>query len=394
MAIIAQSCTEPAGRGLPPADDPVAFEVLVDLLGAFGRDRGILFEPAARREAGFRPTAASNLAMLRKGLHFGADSLLPRWLRVNALPLAVPDAIGVFDALSVEEQAALKDIGATAVIPLLVDKQLIAWASLSESVDQNPIGGSLPESVSVIAKCLKTARDAALERARAESVARTNTLSLTGQMAAGIAHEVRNPLAAIRSIVQSVNKGAIPSGEQKPLLDNVVDEIDRVNRVVTTLLTLGRTSASRTERVELMAVVADAVDFCRAYAHQRRQTLEVALSSRLRVRGDAHELRQVLVNLLLNASQASAEGQTVVVRGNTAMDEAGCRIAVVQVVDRGEGMPAHVLARIFEPFFTTKVNGGGLGLSLCRDVMSRHGGDIVVTSEPGIGTSVTLTFPQ
>ena len=376
------------------ADDPVAFEALSGLLGAIGCSRGVLFElmPAERC---FGPTAASgSLTVLGVQPRFSPDSLLPRWLRVNQQALSVPDEIGVFDTLPIVEQTALKNLAAKTAIPLMADDRLIAWASLSDSTSGLAVTGVLPPTVRAVADRLLEARAAAQERARVAGVARTNKLSLTGQMAAGIAHEVRNPLAAVRSIVQLVRKGAVPQSEQGRLLDNVVVEIDRVDGVVTSLLMLGRGTAPREETIELMALVADAVDFCRAYATQRRQTLEMILGSRLWVRGDAHELRQVLVNLLLNACQASQEGQAVVVHGKSETDAAGHLMATIEVVDQGVGMSAAVLAQVFEPFFSTKVNGGGLGLCLCRDVMRRYGGTIVVSSQLGVGTTVALTLPQ
>jgi signal transduction histidine kinase len=102
----------------------------------------------------------------------------------------------------------------------------------------------------------------------------------------------------------------------------------------------------------------------------------------------------VIVNLLLNACQASRHGQSVVVNLRAESDATGRPAAIIEVVDQGEGMSDAVLADVFKPFFTTKVNGGGLGLTLCRETMARMGGSIVVSSEPGVGTTVTLTFPQ
>ncbi len=375
-------------------DDAIAREALADLLGVVGCKRGVLFELNTEGDGGFGPTAALG-GQIPPGsaAGFKADCLLPRWLRVNRQVLPIPDDIGVCDALATADRAALKVLGATGAVPLLVEDQLVAWASVAGSVSPQH-SNDLPLSLQAIAGQLLSARSAAKERARADGVARTNKLSLTGQMAAGIAHEVRNPLAAVRSIVQLVKKGAVPEPERGRLLDNVVEEIDRVTRVVTNLLMLGRATAFRDEPIELMALIADAVDFCRAYARQHGQTLEVVFSDRLWVRGDAHELRQVLVNLLLNACQASREGQTIVVHGRPEADQAGQTTAVVEVVDHGNGMSPTVLAQIFEPFFTTKANGGGLGLSLCRDVVRRCGGGIVVVSEPGVGTTVTVTLPQ
>src|SRR5690606_23981502 len=104
---------------------------------------------------------------------------------------------------------------------------------------------------------------------------------------------------------------------------------------------------------------------------QRGETIQASFSESLWVQGDPHELRQVVVNLLLNACQASHAGQTIVVDGESKTDLSGMSKTVVRIQDPGEGMPRHVLDQVFEPFFTTKQDGGGLGLSICRDAVRR-----------------------
>jgi signal transduction histidine kinase len=380
---------------MPAPADAAASEALTELLGVLGRNAGLLFELTAPAADGFGMTATvGNVGPFDPPPRFGEGSLLPRWLRVNRQALPVPDHGGVFDALPLSEQVTLRRLAVTAAVPLIVDDRLVAWAGLSDAPAGQPLTGALPPEVQGIAGRLLSARTAAQERARTEGIAHTNKLSLTGQMAAGIAHEVRNPLAAIRSIVQLVRQEAVPPSEHGRLLDNVVSEIDRVSRVVTDLMMLGRATGSRDEPIELMALVGDAVEFCRPYARQHGLKLEVATATRLSVRGDPHELRQVIVNLLLNACQASRQGQTVVARLKPQTEPSGRPAAIIEVVDQGEGMSGAVLADVFKPFFTTKVNGGGLGLTLCRETMARMGGSIVVSSEPGVGTTVTLSFPQ
>jgi len=235
-------------------------------------------------------------------------------------------------------------------------------------------------------------RQRARDQARGELVARSNRLALAGQMAAGVAHEVRNPLAAVRSIVQMVQDEMDPGTEHPRLLDTVLLEVDRVNQVLTGMLSLGRPTAGRTELIDITALVSDAIAFCGAYARAKGQRVSHEGASALMVVGDAHELRQVCVNILLNACQASRDGQTIHVETDR-RDGVDRAVAAVRVVDQGAGIPHDLLAKVFEPFFTTKVNGGGLGLSLCREAMQRHGGDIVISSKAGEGTEVLLTFP-
>jgi signal transduction histidine kinase len=132
---------------------------------------------------------------------------------------------------------------------------------------------------------------------------------------------------------------------------------------------------------------------CGAYARSHGQIIQRGPSSRVIVLGDRHELRQVFVNVLLNACQASAPGGRINVDIGVAAGADGAPLAVVTIRDSGTGIPAAVVERVFEPFFTTKADGGGLGLALCREAMYRHNGEVMLSSAEGVGTMVTIRLP-
>lgn len=379
----------------PSPSDAAAERALGAIGEVFAASGGVLFEIPPSGEARFEITARLSGAAALSGLPtIPTGSLLPRWLRVNGSTLPVPDIIGVFDALTTPEQDVLRGLGCELAVPLIHEDQLVAWAALTGL--QPPPSQPVPVDPRVLeaAGQLHTARRTARDRANSEGVIRSNRLSVAGQMAAGIAHEVRNPLAAVRSMVQLVRNETAPPADRTRLLDNVVSEVDRVNRVLSGMLALGRPTASRDERVDLAALAADAVGFCQAYAKQRGELIQASFSGSLWVQGDPHELRQVLVNLLLNACQASRAGQTIVVDGASNTRVGGAPQVTIRVMDSGEGMPRQVLDRVFDPFFTTKQDGGGLGLSICRDAIQRHGGSITIASEPHVGTVVSVEVPH
>lgn len=379
----------------PTPSDSAARQALRSVAEVFAATGAVLFELPHQAESVFHVTAALHLpGPCLQGLTVSRASLLPRWLRVNASVLPVPDSIGVFEALPMAEQHVLSLLRTELAVPLVHEDELVAWVSLNAIQDPPLRPGRIDPRIHKAAVQLFASRKAERERASVEVVLRSNRLSVAGQMAAGIAHEVRNPLAAVRSMVQLVRSETAPVADRHRLLDNVVAEVDRVNRVLSGMMALGRPTATRDERTDLATVAADAVNFCQAYAKQHGQIIRTTLPESLWVRGDPHELRQVLVNLLLNACQASGTGQTIVVDGASKSDVGGKPQVVVRIMDPGEGMPRHVLDRVFEPFFSTKQDGGGLGLSICRDAVQRHGGNITIASEPKVGTVVSVELPQ
>jgi signal transduction histidine kinase len=218
-------------------------------------------------------------------------------------------------------------------------------------------------------------------------------LSVAGELAATAAHEIRNPLAAIRSLVQFVKDVWPPAEERSQLLGEVLEEVDRVDRTVGNLLQLSRPQATRQDVLDLADVLTRSVQFIAPYARKRQLQLSApAITGTLSVVGDPHELRQVIVNVLLNACQACAPGGEIVATARTVPVE-DAPWAEISIRDTGHGVAAADLARVFDPFFTTKPDGTGLGLAICREVLHRHHGTITLTSTPGAGSDVILRLP-
>ncbi len=355
---------------------------------------GVLYEAHPPLFDRFEPSAVDGLGESLPTVGFATGGSLPRWLRVNRRCLAVPDTIGIFDSTPAEDQQELLRLGTNLAVPLVLPGRLIGWVALSGCQAPVGSGGSdLPPGSQRWATDLHAARQAADAAARAETLSRSNRLSLAGRMAAGIAHEVRNPLAAVRSIIQLVRSDEVPEGDRERLLGNAMAEIDRVNAVLTGMLTLGRPTQARIESVDLGEVLADAIAVCSAYARTHGQLIHLGQSQQVLVFADRHELRQVFVNVVLNACQASASGGTIHAEVSLETFVEGTPEAIVRIRDSGKGVPKSVVGRVFEPFFTTKTDGGGLGLALCREAVCRHNGDVMLSSEEGVGTVVTVRLP-
>jgi two-component system, NtrC family, sensor histidine kinase HydH len=202
----------------------------------------------------------------------------------------------------------------------------------------------------------------------------TEHLAGLGRLLAGVAHEVRNPLAAIRSTVQLWERLPDEARTQESL-DAVVRSVDRLAEIVSRLLLFSRADNAERKPVDLNHLLMESLDLVKAQADERGIQLQPEFSNRLqRVLGSANALRQVLLNLITNALQAMPLGG--VLRCQTAMLPLNKENIELVISDTGPGISSENRRHIFEPFFTTRPDGTGLGLALCREIVTNHGGTI------------------
>jgi two-component system sensor histidine kinase PilS (NtrC family) len=226
-----------------------------------------------------------------------------------------------------------------------------------------------------------------------EQMRRQERLATVGSLAAGIAHEIRNPLASLSGSIQMLQGDLDLKGDSKHLMDIVLRETDRLNTIITEFLDYARPRSSARERVDLVSLMQETIDMFRN-SRDFHAGIDVRcdLAPRLIVSGDAQRLRQVFWNLLINAAQAIEGGGSVSVSAAPGSGELADHV-LVRISDSGCGIPAESLENIFDPFFTTKTNGTGLGLAIVYRIIIDHGGAIDVKSEQGKGTIVTIRLP-
>jgi two-component system, NtrC family, sensor kinase len=233
------------------------------------------------------------------------------------------------------------------------------------------------------------------QRDRLRRLYRAERLAAAGQLAAGVAHEIRNPLTSIRSTIQYVLPSFEAADPKRELLQELILEIDRMDRIVNDLLSLARPSPSAPANTDLI----DLLDQCLLLigAQARKQGVEIECgyeAPQLFVPADAAQIKQVFLNLLLNALQAMPGGGTLGVwAGRGRSDLAGREFIEIRIRDTGAGIAKEHLDRIFDPFFTLKQEGTGLGLSICFNLVQQHHGDIEVESELGRGTIFSVRLP-
>ena len=246
-------------------------------------------------------------------------------------------------------------------------------------------------------------RDLSRIRQLEADVRRGETLAAAGRMAVGLAHEIRNPLGAIRGAVQLLSRELGAESRLQEYTSVLLTEVDRVNRIIAMLLDLARPVPVRPVPLNLHQLLERVALLTEETARTRRMTIVRRYDPSLPpVLGDEDRLVQVFHNLVRNAMESMADGGRVTLATRASrnplfgkMDLGGGPRSMVeaQVIDEGSGIPAGARARIFDPFFTTKDHGLGLGLAICHQILEQHRGAIDIESEEGRGTTVTCFLP-
>ena len=224
-----------------------------------------------------------------------------------------------------------------------------------------------------------------LEQAR-ERLLRDERLAAMGRLSSAIAHEIRNPVAMIASSIATAKQ--LSGAEREEMFAIASDEAHRLSQLTTNFLDYAATRRPNLMETSVADTVAYVADASRAHANKKNVHLEVEVPQELVVKADAGQLQQALMNVLLNAVDASPDGGTVLLRG---LDQKSG--VCINVENAGEPIPEPVLSRIFEPFFTTKPRGSGLGLAIARNIARAQGGDLILAANGPSIVRFSLILP-
>jgi two-component system sensor histidine kinase HydH len=233
-------------------------------------------------------------------------------------------------------------------------------------------------------------RDMTEIRRLEEEVARSRRLASLGSLAAGVAHEIRNPLSSIKGFATWFRERYRDNPEDRETADVMIREVDRLNRVITQLLEFARPLTMNRIPTSLQALIRHALKMVEGEAQAKRVMVETDLSPEVgEIPLDADRMTQVLLNLFQNAIGAMDAGGLLRV-SLARRDERTVRITVA---DTGIGIPKEDLPRVFDPYFTTRSSGTGLGLAIVHKIVEAHGGEVRLESEPGQGTTAAVLLP-
>jgi two-component system sensor histidine kinase HydH len=260
-------------------------------------------------------------------------------------------------------------------------------------------GGTVPLSVSVTP--LKNSdggnmgaviilRDLREIRELQEKVRRSERLAALGRLASGVAHEIRNPLSSIKGFAQYFRDKFEVGTEDKSYAEIMIQEVERLNRVITQLLDFGRPKELRLELHPLSRILEHPLQLIRADLNKRGIKLVESPSPEEEVRVDSDQITQALLNIFLNAMESMEKGGVLRVEIVKKPERRGVEI---WISDSGPGINQENLSRIFDPFFSTKKKGTGLGLAITANIIEAHGGEILVESKEGKGATFKVFLP-
>jgi len=236
-------------------------------------------------------------------------------------------------------------------------------------------------------KIQKTTAD--LRKTEAQLI-RSEKLAALGQLAAGIAHEIRNPLTSINILIHSLRERLPSENSQQEDLKVIEEEIHRMNEIVDQFLRFAKPAPPFFEKTDVLSIVEETLQLLRLQAEKQRIAVEREFQTLPMILIDPEQMKQAMLNLLLNAIQAMPEGGLLTLKGRNSEDGQWIHLSIQ---DSGMGISGEDIDKLFDPFFSTKEGGVGLGLSITHRIIDQHHGKIEVESSPGMGTLFTVWLP-
>lgn len=337
--------------------------------------------------------------------YFSGRGKLVSWLAVNERPLLLSEDTSLLSYFSGEERELLQQLKAELIYPLHVMNRISGILVMGKKVTGKSFHQQDMELLSLLlgqaAFAIEHASLYEIQRDRLKRMYRTDRLAVLGELAAGAAHEIKNPLTSIRSTIQYLSSDFDSESEKGQMMHELLSETERINKIVQGLLSFARPSELNTTEVDMEQLINQTLLLINNTLKKQQVEVEFEYFTQQNViMGDAEQLKQVCLNIMLNAVEAmkgnkeSSPRTLYISMEQGAAIDARSRYLLLSFEDTGKGIAEKDIENVFNPFFTTKEEGTGLGLAICYGIINRHKGEIEVTSTPGKGTCFTLKLLQ
>ncbi|MDQ0896805.1 ATP-binding protein [Paenibacillus sp. V4I7] len=269
----------------------------------------------------------------------------------------------------------------------ITDYETVRYTKSGHHIDVSITISPIRDDKDEVVAIASITRNITARKQSEEALLQSEKLSAIGQLAAGVAHEIRNPLTTLKGFVQLQQKGISVKEDN---LKVMLSELDRINLIVSEFLFLAKPQASNFQTVDIKAILEDIGVFLQPQAILHNILFTMTFPAELPpVYGEMNQLKQVFINVLKNAMEAMPSGGTVRIELLTETPKHN----IVRIIDHGCGIPQEALNRLGDPFFTSKENGTGLGLMVSKRIITNHKGTISFESKPGQGSTVDIRLP-
>lgn len=329
-----------------------------------------------------------------KNISFSRNEPLVKWLKVNESYFYVKEHPEVLNNYLIEkEKEILESLGIELCYPLISMNRLIGIIFVGSKKDNGIFLKRELSFILFLTPQIGIALENAIlfkeQRERFRRMSRADKLATIGELAAGAAHEIRNPLTAIKSSIQYLTTKR-QNTREKNLLLSALKETERIDEILSALLSFSRPSDIKMAKCNISETLEKCLEFISFQAKKQKVKLSRNLSfSPLFIKADKAQLKQLFLNLFLNSLQAMKDGGELKVEVTSLENQ---RVLII-ISDTGKGISKENLDKIFDPFFTTKKGGTGLGLSICYGIVKSHQGEIEVKSKLNRGTIALVKLP-
>lgn len=365
-------------------------ERVINLFKEGARERGVELHSEARKRffevnnlsLQFKQRQKQNISTLIQ--EYRNKFKLLSWLAWSAIPAAA--ILGLLLAVIIMRRVLAPIHRLTDVLSSRLDKST-RGAEVLDEVEY------LGDKIQLLLQDVGQAQDK-LAKSR-EDLLQAEKLATIGKLAAGVAHSVRNPLTSVKMRLFTLERNLPSTPETREDLEVISEEIDFIDTILKNFLEFSRPPKLKPQPLSLSSVVDQTLQLLRHKLESMQINVDVNREAPLpKVLGDPDQLKEVLVNLIINAMEAMGEGGSVNITEEDGVMEPYGRVSILRVTDNGPGLPNNVRAHLFEPFVSTKEDGTGLGLAISKRIVEEHGGWLHATSETGRGTTFVIGLPR